>query len=351
MSRRRNLWLFLGVPGLLILGYALNTLVAAGLFRPIEAHFAGRCAKIDLAGAEDISFDGRIGYAYISSVDRRAAWAGQDVRGDIYGYDPRNAAAPVNLTAKWPGPFQPHGISLFIGRDNVLTVMAVNHAGGRHSIEIFDAQADGSLRHRRTVADPLITSPNDVAAIDRDSFYVSNDHGYVAGVMRTLEDYLRLPAGTVVHYDGAKARVVIENTIYANGVALSRDGAKLYLAQTTARTVTVFNRNAKTGDVKLEQIVPADTGVDNIELDEQGALWIGAHPKMLDFVAHSGDAKKLSPSQVIRLTPQANGAYTVEEIYLNDGAELSGSASAAVWHKKLLIGPVFAPYFLNCDLP
>ena len=348
--RRAPLWL--GILALLLIGgLVLNTLVAAGVFRVIAPHFAGRCAQVPLPGAEDITFDKRIGYAYISSLDRRAAWAGQEIRGDIYGYDPRNAAAPVNLTKDFAGPFQPHGISLLAGRDGAVTLMVVNHGGGRHAIEIFDAGRDGLLRHRRTVTDPLIVSPNDVAAIDRDSFYVSNDHGYPTGIMRTLEDYLRLPAGNVVHWNGAQARVVIEGTNYANGVALSRDGAKLYLAQTTARSVSVFARDAKSGDVRLERLIAADTGVDNIEIDEQDNLWIGAHPKLLAFASHAGDAAKLSPSQVIRLTPQPDGQYKIDEIYLDDGAQLSGSATAAVWRKKMLIGPVFAPYFLNCDLP
>ena len=38
----------------------------------------------------------------------------------------------------------------------------------------------------------------------------------------------------------------------------------------------------------------------------------------------------------------------IEEVYLNDGGELSGSSVAATWENNLLIGPVLEDHFLHC---
>ena len=93
-----------------------------------------------------------------------------------------------------------------------------------------------------------------------------------------------------------------------------------------------------------------ETGVDNIELDAGGRLYIAAHPKLLTFVKHAKDAAFLSPSQVLRLEARSGGGYRVDEIYLDSGAEISGSSVAAVSGKRMLIGAVFDPKFLDCRM-
>ncbi len=92
-----------------------------------------------------------------------------------------------------------------------------------------------------------------------------------------------------------------------------------------------------------------DSGIDNIELDAEGNLWIGSHPKLWTFTRHAKDAEKLSPSQVFKISKMKNDGYTVEEVYLESGDNLSGSSVAAVYGKTLLIGSVFEDHFLKCN--
>ena len=66
---------------------------------------------------------------------------------------------------------------------------------------MFDLSESG-LVHRRTLADPLLVSPNDVLAVGPDQLYVTNDHGSEGGIARMLEDYLRLPNANVLYFDG-----------------------------------------------------------------------------------------------------------------------------------------------------
>ena len=88
----------------------------------------------------------------------------------------------------------------------------------------------------------------------------------------------------------------------------------------------------------------------DIEIDTNGDVWIGAHPQLLKFIRHAADGSMLSPSQVLRVRQGSQGSYVVEEIYLNDGRQLSGSSVAAVMAGRLLIGAVFEPRFLDCSL-
>ena len=90
--------------------------------------------------------------------------------------------------------------------------------------------------------------------------------------------------------------------------------------------------------------------MDNIEIDANGDLWIGSHPKLLTFVKYSQNPKILSPSQVLKVAIKESGQNTVQEIYLNDGKHLSGSSVAAVFKDTLLIGSVFDDHFLLCKI-
>ena len=111
----------------------------------------------------------------------------------------------------------------------------------------------------------------------------------------------------------------------------------------------IYDRDQITGTLTLNEEVDVNTGVDNIELDEAGSLWIGCHPQLLKFVAHAADPANFSPSQVIKLTQDSSGHYQLEEVFLNDGTSYSGSTVAAVYKNKFLIGSVFEKTMLVCS--
>jgi len=331
--------------------WGTHLLWSAGQFKSIEPHFAGTCEVIrGVVGAEDITIHPGTGVAYISVCDRRGVMSGQSSRGGIYAYElnvPR--PVPVKLTSGPDPGFQPHGISLFVdpgGRD---ALFVINHSGSTHKIEIYEIKADG-LTHRETVSDPDLLSPNDIVAVGRMSFYATNDHRHRGGVMRLLEDYLKLPLASVVYYDGGNFTWAAEGFRYANGISVSPDGRELYVAETTGRVLNVYDRDRQTGDLSLKEEIRFDTGLDNIEVGPDGILWIGSHPQLLKFVGHSKDAGKPSPSQVLRVELKGDGAHRIDEVYLNRGEELSGSSVGAVYWDRLLIGSVFEEKLLDCRL-
>jgi arylesterase/paraoxonase len=194
-----------------------------------------------------------------------------------------------------------------------------------------------------------MTSPNDLVAVGNRSFYVTNDHYYAhRGIGRTLEDYLQRAIAYVNYYDGHTFKKVAEGIAYPNGIAASTDQMQLFVASTTGRKILVYDRDIISGTLTLKQEIQTGTGVDNIELDEKGALLIGCHPQLLKFASHAVDASKFSPSQVIKLTHDDDQHYQVEEVFLNNGQDYSGSSVAAVYQNTMLIGSVFEKSMLIC---
>ena len=328
--------------------FIITTLNDAGEFKTISPHFDGECISIPGAvGAEDITIL-KNGTALISSHDRRTALAGIPEQGALYSYNLEDETPKlVNLTADISFEFNPHGISLFENSDGSYRIAVINHTRNGHLIEIFDYRND-SLIHQQSIRDPLLISPNDLVLINASQMYVTNDHGSTSDWGKTLEEYLQLKRANVVFYDGSDFSIASENLGYANGINISLDGKILYVAETVGKKISMYSRNAVTNKLTFLQSVEIHSGVDNIELDEKGNMWIGSHPKLLTFTRHAKDADVLSPSQVFRLTPKAENDFVIEEIFLSKGDDLSGSSVGAVFGNTLLIGSVFESHFLSC---
>jgi len=332
-------------------GWIAHLLGSLGVFKTIEPHFAGECTPITgVVGPEDITIHPETKVAYISASDWRAATQGQPAKGAIYAYDMKSQTPQLlNLTPGASPYFHPHGISLLHDKNGQDALFVVNHQKGKNSIEIYDLKG-GRLSHRKTISDPMLISPNDLVAVGRDRFYVSNDHRFGAGIMQRLEDFLQLKLSGVVYYNGSRFIEAASGIGYANGINVSADGKILYLCSVTEGVLHIYNRNIASGKLTPRQEIDLGTGVDNIEMDPAGGLWIGAHAQLYKFLQHAKNASKLSPSQVLHLIPLADGSYDIQEVYLNKGEEISASSVAAVYDKRLLIGAVFDPKFLDCKM-
>ncbi len=336
---------------ILVAGWAVYLYWVAGQFKTIEPHFSGKCEAVaGVIGPEDITIHPKTGVAFVSACDRRAIQEGRAGGGAIFAYDLNAVTSEaVNLTPDADRDFRPHGISLFVGEGGHDVLFVVNHQGGKHRIEVFDLK-EGALTHRQTLTSPMLVSPNDIAGVGPDAFYVTNDHRYPSGWRRTMEDYLRLRRSNVLFYDGSEFVQAASGIGYANGINVSPGGRTLYVCSITGGSVHVYDLDPVSGRLEHREEIDLDTGVDNIEVEPDGDLWIGAHPQLLTTMKHFKDPRTPSPSQVLHLTPRAGGGYDVEEVYLDTGNEISASSVAAVHGNRLLIGAVFDSKFLDCRM-
>ncbi|MBA2665386.1 MAG: SMP-30/gluconolactonase/LRE family protein [Bradymonadaceae bacterium] len=349
MKRKIRRIVLVAISALVALG-VLHTLYLGGMFRTIEPHAPGACVAIEgIVGGEDLEWRANGREIFVSSDDRRNMATTQ---GAIFLVEPgASNPQPINVTPALDFDFHPHGISLFIDETGKERLFVVNHASHtEHSIELFDVNEDGRLLHVRTITDSALISPNDIAAIDGERFYVTNDHGWRHPLAKTVEDFLQLALGNVLFYDGQGFEEVYGATRYANGINTSLDHRRVYVAETIGRVVHSFARDARTNRLTLEESFDAHTGVDNIDVAADGSLWIAAHPRMLMFLPHSKRGSVRSPSQVIRLEHGEGGALAMKEIYLNNGDPISASATATARDGLMIIGPVFDPFLLVCRL-
>lgn len=332
-------------------------LSAAGYFTAVKVEVPADCRSIaSVAGPEDIAVDRERGVAYVSATDRRLAMAGtvgaKGVRGGIYTIDLTRDVADWSLTPVTPAipaDFRPHGISLYVMPDGTRRLFVVNHhADGGQSIDILDVANAGDLTFFKSVTSPLLVSPNDVVAVGPEDFYLTNDHGTLSATGKMIDDVLLLAHGNVVHYDGKDMRIAAEGLLFPNGINVSADGRHVYVASSLGMALHIYDRDLVNDALKAVDYARLGTGVDNIDVQPDGSLLIAAHPQILALRAHAADPAKLSPSQVIRVVPGAEGGGAAATIYLNFGEEISGASVAAGYKDMMLVGNIFDPVILAC---
>lgn len=347
------------VVGAVALGFRI--LSVAGVFSDVTPGFAGTCKTVTgVTGAEDIAIDHDSSLAFISATDRRAIMAGKsNARDGIYVMKAGHPEQGITKLEGTPPDFHPHGISILRDRDGTLTLMAVNHPlKGPAQIDIFNVMQvflpNGTskliLRQVKTVSDDLLFSPNDVVAVGKDRFYATNDHGSRTDLGTTLENYLMLPRAYVVYYDGQRMTTAVEGLRFANGINVSPDLSHVYVAETIGRDIKTYAREPISGALKEVDSFDIPAGVDNIDVDDAGNLWVAAHPKLFSFVNYMHDASKPSPSEIFRVAVFDGVPHSSFPVFTSTGKEIGAASIGAVMDDQMLIGSVFDPKILDCTM-
>jgi arylesterase/paraoxonase len=328
--------------------YVSATLIpVSGAMRRFEDKLVDQCRRIDVApGTEDVTFDPTTGLAFVSSDDRRANLSSAPVQGGIYAFSSDAPETVVKVSPDSFGDFHPHGVSLWRGANGEKRLFVINHAA-KDKVEIFDVADGGMLTHLESVAFEAMNSPNDVLGVGPRQFYATNDRGYKNGLLSTLEAYLALPFASLVYFDGAKGEKVARGLVFANGVNVSPKGDEVYVSELLRRRVSVYARDAQTGALSLTRRLKTMTNPDNIEVADDGALWIGGHPRIFEFLKHAEDAAYPAPSEIVRLDPK-NGAE--RQVFLDTKGRLNASSVGAVHGDTLIVGAVFDGHVMLCPL-
>ena len=331
---------------ILIISYGVYIVISSGFFREITNSFEGQLyQQIDIPGVEDIQINYQDSFLILSSDDRAARRDGRALSGGLYMIDLRDTSfVPKALSQNISWPFYPHGISLYRVNQRKCRIFAVNHVDDDHTIEVFDL-IEGRLTHIARLRSDEMISPNDVVAIDEKRFYFTNDHGYLKGIGRIGEEYLGLPFGNVVYFDGQSFDVVADHIAYANGIIIDEERNLVYVASVRHFLVKVYQQIDKGGLVWIEDI-DCGTGVDNISLSEMGRLWIGCHPSLLTYKSYSTGQRQFSPSEIISLDYKGPGNFSITCEYVNDGSEMSASTVACPYGPYLFVGNVMDDHFI-----
>lgn len=310
------------------------------------------CVGIDgPIGAEDITIDQSNGIAYLAADDRRAyltVGSRAPENGALWSINLEGDSLKASrINADYPAIFHPHGISLLKeGEKQFLFV--INHPSTtEHQIDIFELTDPNSAKLVESIRFPELTSPNDLHAVSRTSFYITNDHNSPRQTLgEKVEDFFRLASTNVLFYNNGDVSEVIDDLYMANGIVTNTNQTTLFVSESTGERISVYGRDDTSGqNWKLEKQIPLNVMPDNLEWGSDGKLLVASHPKALDFLLHTFDESVDAPSIAHSVDIVSGEAET---IYADDGSTLSGSSVAASYKDQLLIGSVFEPKFVHC---
>ncbi len=323
-----------------------RTMLWTGQLKGVQAHFDGQCkSAASIVGAEDLVIDREQRLVYISSHDRRNPTSAGSLW--VMPVDAPETARPLVLPDLGGALFAPHGMDLLITEDGSRFLFMIDHGlAPKQLVRLFKVVGE-TVTLVRTFESPELYSPNDIAAISETQFYVTNDNREELGSLDAFMAVLfKRKTGNVVWMDDGEAKAVADGFSYANGIAVSNDLSQLYVSATITQDLRIFDRDTQTGELTLVDSIFLDSGLDNIDVDADGSLWIGSHPRLFDFSAHAGDATKDSPSQVFHINLKDK---SISEVFLSDGADLSASSVAAKIDNLIFMGGVFDAQILTCE--
>ncbi|KAK5719097.1 hypothetical protein LTR15_007620 [Elasticomyces elasticus] len=253
---------------------------------------------------EDVYMDDVEGFAILSCDPGRDKWntvmgafidpiAPPETGLYLVNYASDDYVEPIRLKMidfePGPGNFHPLGIEFEPG-SKILYV--VNHADSGTRIERFRLLKDvGQAKWLGSITDPLLTTPNSIAALGPSALLVSNDHYFTQRnnpILATLETYLSLPLASLVRVDvdvtrkGIPPKVtVLAYQSFANGVALL-NSTTVAVASSSGTVVYIYNSPSGfangTEDMSVVETIRLPFLPDNLSVDRNGVLLISGHP-------------------------------------------------------------------------
>lgn len=232
--------------------------------------------------------------------------------------------------------------------------MAYNVKKSNSRVEVFHhVLGSSSVRHIRTIQDPLIRTPNDIFAVSPTSFYVTNDHYYTEGHMRMLEDLYFGAAWTdTVHVviskdepSGSKTTVAVPRLHNNNGLGHGRTDDEILIDSCISGTMHIGKVSSKSGKdtIKLEESIQLDSIIDNptyfsdpfpsTSYDASGYVLAGLS-NAIDLAKTCRDPLKTEGVMVWYVKPssdrdQSGGSWDKRLLFEDDGHRIR-TASCAV---------------------
>jgi len=350
--RAKWLWALLGLICIGVSVFMVRTFSAAGQFTRLPTHGTQTCSTLNnMPGAEDLVIDRKRGVAFISSQNRRTSPV---ARGEIYALDLTAKISEMKyqpLTLQGPAQFSPLGLSLFTNEAGEKRLFVINRAKGQvPRVEIFKLNGE-KLDHLKTVTSSGFATANNLVAVGDEQFYLTNDGASGDSFVQRFFDFAnQKQKGNVVYFNGTESVEVASGFVMPNGIAKSIDGKVIYVSDTHARILNFYARSEDNSLSKIGDLF-VGTGLDNIDVDAEGHLWLGAHPKLLDLYYHEQSAKKISPSQIIEAVPGKGVGGQMRTVFLDDGKRISGSSIGARYKDRVIIGGAYENKMLLCDIP
>ena len=311
---------------------------ANGLFSSFTPGYGGVCKPVaTLAGVQDM--EAANGTVFVSVAGKTPSAAD-----GIYAL-PEAGGTPVRLVGG-PKDFHPRGLGLFRTPDGKgLFLFAVNkHNGGRFSIDSFEVSDPATvpkLVAQGTVEGGLLINPQDVAAVSPTSFYVANGTASKNPVVHWLQTYGVISGGNVLWFNGMSFKEAVDGLYGTRSILMAGD--RVIVGGLLSHSLSSFAREQFNGTLSDEQDINLPAGPEKLSRDQFGDVWAAGHANLFDWRAAS--AGKPATSQVFHA---GLADKSVQQVYGNLGAEISGASVALSLGNRLLIGSPLDGKLLDC---
>ncbi|KIK58931.1 hypothetical protein GYMLUDRAFT_202201 [Collybiopsis luxurians FD-317 M1] len=329
-----------------------------GVFRKVETFGLDEsaCKRIpELQACEKIVLHQSTGILYLacSNLQSRLRWnppvelfdvEGKSANDYVATYDPVTSSITRLTLVNFDGDLSVHGMDV-VPSDipGEIYVYMVNHraplgqdprvVGADSVIEVFKTRVGGKqLHHVRTVADPIILTPNDVVGQpDGKAFYFTNDHSSKVAFARLWDRFFPTTNIGYCHLDHG-CKVAASKFLASNGITRASNDT-VYVASTAGGAIAVFQKQTD-NSLLLTDTIHIGQALDNLALDSRGNLWVAAFPKPSDTLRQiMKDTSHIAPTAGFQISANTGPdllhghGYKVEKIFENNGTIASGSTS------------------------
>ncbi|KAK2060654.1 serum paraoxonase/arylesterase [Colletotrichum caudatum] len=301
---------------------------------------------------------------------------GSKQKGSIHVIDPKDMSQKRLKFENFDSTFCTHGIDVISDpqKPEAVYIFAINHVPhpdylatkiGDQSeqkavqkslsrVEIFHHTLGSStIKHLRTVIDPLIQTPNDLFAKDPYSFYVTNDHHYSEGVGRVVEDLLPVTSWTttirvrveemsaLLPTNGIKAEVALSGLQNNNGLGHGRKPEEIIVGNCAAGEIGLakLSSDPKNTNISLTETITVDSYIDNpswfedpyrSENQDASGFVLAGLLRPVEVLTQARAAKPQIASIVWYVKPAASGGYEKRVLFEDDGTRISSAATAVL---------------------
>lgn len=253
-----------------------------------------------------------------------------------------------------PAAFSPHGIDLVRRSDGRHALLVVNHAG-RESIELFevlDPEGLATVAWRGCVIAPEGAWLNEVAGLPDGGLLASHMLPRREGAPQLWElaraAIFGTESGHVIEWSPSAGFSVVPGSecAFANGIAVSPDGARVFVNATLGGTLRAIDR--RTGR-RLHELSVASP--DNLSWTPDGRLLVASLTGgALEVQACDAIERGACPSpfEVLSVDPDT---FESELVYRSDGATMGAGTVGLVVGSSLYVGTFAGDRILRVDLP
>ncbi|KAK6604178.1 serum paraoxonase arylesterase [Botrytis cinerea] len=261
-----------------------------------------------------------------------------------------------------------HGFDVEFLSDSRLRFWMVNHrpaidesgnfldatkVGANSTVEVFDLiPGSKELKFVKTVANPIIKTPNNIAATGDGGFVVTNDHSTKTGLLHSL-DFL-IGGGNIAVCGSDNQCHSGPSNRFPNGIVRGQDGF-YYVASTIRGKVSVYALDSNNKFTQIDEI-DLKMPLDNLSIDANGDILAAAFPDVVKAVKSSHNSTIGVPATAFRIRKfdieDGGWRYVVTKVLEDIEASVLSGVTSVVHDPKtgrLFLGSITAPFIIVCD--